>query len=87
MDDEVWRHQLGNLAEELRFLRDLVEALMDNYDIPWSAVLSRLHHWNSPVGRTAWRISYVLALEEAVAADRKVPKVLTQLPFDRLEGI
>jgi hypothetical protein len=67
-------------ADEIRFLRAMVDQLVSQYGVPWVDILTRTRRHNS-AGRTNWRLTYIMALEEAAFAEQKPRKVLSELPL------
>jgi hypothetical protein len=71
------------LIDEIRFLRQLVDKLIMESGVPWKVVHLRVKRYESHLERTSWRLSYLMATEEAAAVPfgRKPAKVLSLLPL------
>jgi hypothetical protein len=73
---------IDELADEVRYLRVVVERLVAQYEVPWTVVLAWTRRYESPLGRTSWWLTYRMALEEAVFGEPpKQTNVLSNLPI------
>jgi hypothetical protein len=56
--------ELEEARDEIRFLRTLVDQLVMEGGTSWKVVQLRVKRYESPLERTSWRLSYLMALEE-----------------------
>ena len=69
------------LMDEVRCLRLVVESLVVTNSLNCTGVAHLVRSYDTPFERASWRLTYLMALEEAAKQQPQPAQVLSRLPI------